>query len=256
MMFDSKVIEIRDNNEKKDVVVRENENEKVISADMIIVSAGVRPNLDVISGTRINANEMGIEVDEKMRTNIKDVYACGDCCVPLSAVTNESKPSSLASSAIHQSKIVGYQIAGFPIKYNGSTGAFAFQTLGKEYAAAGLTEKEARDKFKWVIVGRAQTTDVYQDLERKKPLEVKLIFAGPKMTLVGYEAFGNGVIASAEVASFAIGLRLNILKMLKFNYIAHPSMTPWPFMNPIIMATEDAMGNIMNKAKSIFNKKK
>jgi hypothetical protein len=86
----------------------------------------------------------------------------------------------------------------------------------------------------------------------KKPLEVKLIFAGPTLRLVGYEAFGNGVIASAEVASFAIGLKLNILKMLKFNYIAHPSLTPWPFMNPIIVATEDAMGNAMVKFKSFF----
>jgi hypothetical protein len=72
------------------------------------------------------------------------------------------------------------------------------------------------------------------------------------MRLVGYEAFGNGVIASAEVASFAIGLHLSILKMLHFNYIAHPSLTAWPFMNPLIMATEDAMGVLMGKIKTLF----
>ncbi len=74
------------------------------------------------------------------------------------------------------------------------------------------------------------------------------------MRLVGYEGFGFGVIASAEVASLAISLRLSILSLLKFNYIAHPSMTPWPFMNPIIMATEDAMGVIQKKFKSLFGK--
>lgn len=225
-----------------------------LEADVIIFAVGIKPNLDILQGTNIKMTSQGIVVDDKMRTNVKDVFACGDCCVPLSAVTGEAQPSSLASSAIQHSKIVGFQIAGFPIKYNGSTGAFAFQTLGKQYACAGLTEVRARERFKMVITGRAVTTDVYQDLKEHEALEVKLIFAGPKMRLVGYEAFGKGVIASAELASFAIGLRLSILSMLKFNYIAHPSMTPWPFMNPIIMATEDAMGNILAKVKGIFGR--
>lgn len=251
--FDSKVVEIADGeNGRKNVSVECGGKKKNFEADVVVVAAGVRPNLDVIKGAKIKATEKGIIVDSKMRTNVADVYACGDCCVPLSAITGEAVPSALASSAIQQSKIVGFQIAGFPIKFNGSTGAFAFQTLGKEYAGVGLTEVEARKRFKWVITGNAVTTDVYKDLAIAKELEVKLIFAGPKLRLVGYEAFGNGVISSAELASFAIGLRLSILKMLKFNYIAHPSMTPWPFMNPIIMATEDAMGKIMEKFKGIF----
>jgi pyruvate/2-oxoglutarate dehydrogenase complex dihydrolipoamide dehydrogenase (E3) component len=172
-----------------------------------------------------------------------------------SAVTGEYEQSALASLAIQQSKIVGFQIAGFPIRYNGSTNAFAFGVLGKEYAAAGLTEEMARKRYRWVVVGRAVTTDLYNDLKAKQPLEVKLIFAGPRMRLVGYEAFGKGVIASAEVASFAMGLHLSILSMLKFNYISHPSLTPWPFMNPIIMATEDAMGVMMKNIKAFFGMK-
>ncbi|PJA84997.1 MAG: hypothetical protein CO143_03580, partial [Candidatus Moranbacteria bacterium CG_4_9_14_3_um_filter_45_14] len=123
---------------------------------------------------------------------------------------------------------------------------------GKEYAGVGLTEIEARKKFRWVVTGTASTTDVYKDLIRAKSLQVKLIFAGPKMRLVGYEAFGNGVIASAELASFVIGLRLSILSLMKFNYISHPSMTPWPFMNPMIMASEEAMGKVMEKMKRLL----
>lgn len=247
-VFKSQVAEIKDAPDgRKEIVIKRGRKREFLAADLVIVAAGVRPNLAVIEGTKIKANHQGILVDDKMRTNVKNIYACGDCCVPISAVTGENNPSALASSAIQQSKIVGYQIAGFPIKYAGSTGAFAFRTLGKEYAAAGLTEEKAREKFKRVVVGRAKTTDLYNDLGRHQSLEVKLIFAGMRMRLVGYEAFGNGVIASAEVASFAIGLRLNILKLLKFNYIAHPSLTPWPFMNPIIMAAEDAMGSVMQK---------
>ncbi len=252
-MFGSDVLGVDKNrNGKLEVIVKKGSRKTKKIVEAVIVAAGVRPNLDIIKGTAIKANRKGILVDREMRTNVKDVFACGDCCDPISAITKDNQPSELASSAIQQAKIVGYQIAGYPIKYAGSTGAFAFQFLSKEYSGVGLTESMARKKYKLVVVGRAKTTDIYRDMLEKKPLEVKLIFAGLRLRLVGYEAFGNGLISSAELASFAIGLRLNILSLLKFNYIAHPSLTPWPFMNPIIMATEDAMGTVQKDLKALF----
>ncbi len=238
---------------QKEVHVTHADTEEVLHADMVILAIGVRPNLDIIKGTKIKATKYGIVVNERMETNVKNVYACGDCCVPLFAPTGEHIPSQLASSAIQEAKIAGFQMAGYPIKYNGSTGAFAFEILGKQYAAVGLNEDAARKKFRWVVVGRAVTTNVYKDLKEAKPLEVKLIYAGPKMRLVGYEGYGHGVIASAELASFVIGMRMSMLSVIKFNYISHPSMTPWPFMNPIIMATEDAIGTLLGKIRKFFH---
>ena len=243
------------NIQKEVVIANANGEEEILAADIVVLAIGVKPNLDILKDTPIKTSKEGIVVDRKMRTNVKNVYACGDCSVPLYAPTGKYAPSRLASSGIQQSKTVGFQIAGFPIKYSGATSAFAFETLGKQFAAAGLDEESARKHFKWVIVGRAKTKDLYEDVKTSQDLEIKLIFAGPKMRLVGYEGFGFGVIASTEVASLAISLKLSILSLLKFNYVSHPSMTPWPFMNPIIMATEDAMGNIMKKFKSFFGKR-
>lgn len=254
ILFSTTVSQIKTTiSDQKQVRFKNKNGETALDADLVIMATGVKPNLEIIKGTEIAANKNGILVNEKMETNLKNIYACGDCCCAKFSVTGERKMVPLASNAIQQSKIVGFQIAGYPLKYRGSTSAFAFQVLGKQYAGAGLTEEVARKKFKWVVTGTAQTTDVYKDLKDNEPLEVKLIFAGPRMRLVGYEAFGKGVIASAEVASFAIGLKLSILKMLSFKYIAHPSLTPWPFMNPIIMATEDAVGNMMQKLKTFLH---
>ncbi len=253
--FGTKLVEIKEHEGALELHLEENGEKKTMIVDMVILAAGVTPNTEIVKGTGIRTSPRGIIVDSRMRTSAPGIYACGDCAMVESAITGAYEQSALASLAIQQSKIVGFQIAGFPIRYNGSTNAFAFKVMGKEYAASGLTEEMARKRYRWVIVGRAVTTDLYNDLKAKQPLEVKLIFAGPKMRLVGYEAFGNGVIASAEVASFAMGLRLSILGMLKFNYISHPSLTPWPFMNPIIMATEDAMGAMMKSIKTFFGVK-
>lgn len=255
--FDTELKEITKNTHEgmvKEVSVVHHGANETLTADIVVLAIGVRANVDIIKDTPIKTTARGIIVNEKMQTNVKNVYACGDCCVPLYAPTGEFLPSQLASTAIQQSKIVGFQIAGYPIKYNGSTGAFAFETFGKQYAAVGLNEDAARKKYRWVVVGRAETTSIYKDLKAQQPLEVKLIFVGPKMRLVGYEAIGVGVIASAELASFAIGLKLNILSLLKFNYISHPSLTPWPFMNPIIMATEDATGTVVKQVKRFFGR--
>ena len=251
--FESRVVEIKLGADgKKEVVIERAGATESLVADMVIVATGVRPNSEIAEEAGIEVSPQGIVVDDRMRTSSAHVYACGDCAAPHSAVTGERVASTLASLAIQQSKIVGFQIAGFPIRYGGSTGAFALRILGREYASVGLTEELAREKFRWVAVGRAESTDVYNDLKSKQPLWVKLIFAGPRMRLVGYEAYGNGVIASAEVASFAIGQKTSILGMLRFNYISHPSLTPWPFMNPIIMATEDAMNHLMQRIRSFL----
>lgn len=237
---------------KKQVTIEKDGVMEEILVDMVVVAAGVHPNTELAEAAGIRVSPQGIAVDGRMRTSAAHVYACGDCVTVPSSVTGELVQSALASLAIQQSKIVGFQLAGFPIRYQGSVAAAAFRVFGKEHAIAGITEEVARKKFRLVAIGRAETTDIYNDLTAKQPLSVKLIFAGPRMRLVGYEAFGNGVMPSAEVASLAIGARMSMLKLLHFNYIAHPSLTPWPFMNPIIMATEDAMSGIMTRVKSFL----
>ena len=69
-------------------------------ADIVILAIGVRANLDIIKDTPIKASKYGIVVNDKMQTNVKNVYACGDCCVPLYAPTGEYIPSQLASSGV------------------------------------------------------------------------------------------------------------------------------------------------------------
>lgn len=62
-----------------------------IYTDMIIVSAGITPNVDFLEGTDIRRNcgvvtmkgetlRQGVLVNKKCETNIRDIYAAGDVC--------------------------------------------------------------------------------------------------------------------------------------------------------------------------------
>ncbi len=232
----------------KKVIIKNRKTGKIkeLEAEFVIVATGVKPNTEFLESSDIKTDKRGfVEVNNRMRTNIKDIYACGDCVTSTHAVTGEKTPGPLASISIQQSKIVGFNLAGFPMKYHGHTNACAFKSFNKEYAEVGLSEELARKKYKFVVTGRALTTHHYRDMKDTKPLEVKLIFGGWKMKLLGAQAYGTGTVNPIEIASFAISQKLSILKLLRFNYVAHPSLTPWPFMNPIIMATEDALGKVM-----------
>ena len=246
--FQSQVVEIKTKRNGSKVVLAKvyRKGLKELPADFVIVAVGVRANIDFLEGTGIKLDSrQHIIVNNKMRTSHKNIYACGDCTSSKHAITGEITPIPLASTAIHQAKIVAYSLAGFPIKYHGHTNACAFETFDTEYAEVGLSEEATRKRYKIVVVGRANTTDIYKDMKAAKPLELKLIFAGLFLRLVGAQAYGKGTVTPIEIASFAMSQRLHILKMLRYNYLAHPSLSSWPFMNPIIMATEDALGKVM-----------
>lgn len=50
---------------------------RTIKSDAVLISAGVRPNLDLVIDSDIKYDK-GIKVDKHMRTNIEDIYAAGD----------------------------------------------------------------------------------------------------------------------------------------------------------------------------------
>jgi NADH oxidase (H2O-forming) len=52
-------------------------NGKVIDADLVLFSVGIRPNLNLAKEAGIAVNR-GIIVNEKMETSIPNIYACGD----------------------------------------------------------------------------------------------------------------------------------------------------------------------------------
>lgn len=50
---------------------------KEVAGDIILLACGVRPNIDFLKSSRIKVNR-GILVNEKMQTNIPNIYAAGD----------------------------------------------------------------------------------------------------------------------------------------------------------------------------------
>lgn len=90
--------------------IRLNENRE-IKTDAILVSSGVRPNLDLARESQIDFDK-GIKVDNNLKTNIEDVYAAGD------VIEKDGMVLGLWTSANEQGKVAGANMTGKELEYN------------------------------------------------------------------------------------------------------------------------------------------
>ncbi len=71
----------------------------LLPADVVILSIGIRPNTGFLQDTGIEMCKGTILVDDRMATNVADVYAAGDCAMVKNRLTGERQWSPMGSSA-------------------------------------------------------------------------------------------------------------------------------------------------------------
>lgn len=108
-------------------------------ADILIAATGVRPNLDFLAGSGINYR-WGVSVDDHLRSSIPDVYAAGDVVEAPDRLTGETSVHAIFPNAIEQGRVVGLNLAGFDMRYEGAERMNSLKHLGVPVMAAGLKE--------------------------------------------------------------------------------------------------------------------
>ena len=145
---------------KKDgveIVVEKDGKQETITGDHVLVSVGRRPSLNGIDAQALglNVSKRGeILVDDRMRTNLPNVYAIGDC-VP---------GPMLAHKAEEEGVIAAEVIAGKPAHMHYKSIPGVVYTW-PEIAVVGMTEKQVKEsgreyragKFPFSANGRARS---------------------------------------------------------------------------------------------------
>ena len=117
-----------------------------IHADMVLISAGVRPNTFLTAQAGIVLGSTGaIKVDERMQTNIEDIYACGDCIEQYHVVTGEPIYRPMGSTANKTGRIAGDVVTGGDLSFHGILGTGIFKIFNMTVAQTGLSEREASE---------------------------------------------------------------------------------------------------------------
>ena len=116
-----------------------------IQTDMIIMSAGVRPETKLAKDCGINVNAHGsIIVNSHMETNLPDIYAVGDAVEVADFITKAPAFIPLAGPANKQGRIAADNIAGYTTEYTGTQGSAVLKLFDMTVATTGLNEKSAK----------------------------------------------------------------------------------------------------------------
>jgi len=115
-----------------------------ITANMIIMSVGVRPETAIAKECGIVLNQRGsIVVNNKMQTNLPNIYAIGDAVEVEDFITKKPAFIPLAGPANKQGRIAADNIAGYESVYTGTQGSAVLKLFDMTVATTGLNEKSA-----------------------------------------------------------------------------------------------------------------
>ena len=183
-------------------------NDDVIECQMVIVAVGLNPNIDFMKGTEARVN-IGLIVDNYMRTTVPDVYAAGDVTESKDVITGMSNVHAVWPRASEQGMVAGMNMAGFHREYLGGYGMNSVSFFGVSCISMGdvrtekphyeILVKETPEEFKYtkvilendmvrgaITVGRFVNVSALNRLLRKRVkvgvyrdnlLEEKFVFA-------------------------------------------------------------------------------
>ncbi|WP_342660319.1 Coenzyme A disulfide reductase [Rhodococcus ruber] len=193
-----------------------------VEADVVVMAAGVRPNVDLARAAGIEIGPRGgIVVDAHMRTSAPDILAAGDAVETPNFLTGEPVLSMLASPANRQGRIAADTIAGRDSEYRGTQGTAVVKVFDMTAGGTGSTETELRAAgidYRKVYDHHNGHAAYYPGTA---PLFLKVLFAPADGKLLGAQVLGwDGVDKRIDVLAVALraGMTVYDLEHLELAY--------------------------------------
>jgi dihydrolipoamide dehydrogenase len=213
IMVGTTVKEFRKKSVIEALTVSKSGEEQIVESEKVLLAAGRAPNLDDLGleSAGVTYSRRGVFVDEYMETNVKGVFAIGDCVtVSLAHVASEqgivAAENALGHRSIYDSRIIPRCIFTMP-----------------EVAAVGMTSKEAKDhgyelltgRFPFSASGRALTLGETEGT-------VKIIAEKSTKKILGFHIIGNRASELIPEATLAIKMQA---KLSDLGGLIHPHPT-------------------------------
>jgi len=233
---------------KEDKVILDDGRE--IKADFILLSAGVRPNteLAVKAGVELGITK-AIKVNEKMMTNLVDIYSCGDCSEQFHVVTGKPVYRPMGSTANKTGRIAGDVVTGGGLTFRGILGTGIFKIFGMTVALTGLSERDAKSE--------GYEVEVCHNIKPNKPeymggqeMVIKGIADRETGRLLGVQIVGyEGVDKRIDVFATAITYKANVEDLFHLDLAYAP---PFSTTKDPVMYTGMIMDNAINRGRKLI----
>ena len=243
LQLKQKVSAIRGRNKVDKVVLSSNEQ---VEADMVIISAGVRPNTELAEKAGLQIGEFGLKVNEYLQTSDPDIYAAGDIIQYNSYITGKPTVGQLRPNAVIGGRVIAKNILGYKIKFPLLINGFATKFYDKSIAGTGITELEAKNQGIEVISAKQNSASKHSMMPERKPYTVKLIFNKNSEKVIGGQIISNSECPVKHIDAISVAIRSgwNVLDLTTLRCAGQPELSPDPGMEPISLAAENVFGQL------------
>lgn len=195
-----------------------------ISADMIILALGVRPETALAKNAELSLNGKGfVIVTDQMRTNDSDIYAVGDAVEVKNLVTGLPASIPLASPANRQARICADNIAGIDSRYHGAQGTAILKLFDMTIATTGLNETTARAlsiPYGKIYTYSSSHAEYYPNATK---MSIKTLYDQHSGAILGAQLIGfDGVDKRADLLAVAIRSRMKASELSSFELCSAP----------------------------------
>ncbi len=204
-----------------------------LSADLVILSLGIRPATGFLSDTGLEMEKGCILTDEYGKTSLADIYAVGDCALVRNRLTKERQWSAMGSTANIAGRALALTLGGEPTSYPGCLGTGVVKLSDDLNAArTGLTREQAVNAGYSVITALSVSDDKPHYYPGSGFFITKLIADRDTHRLLGAQILGRGAVdkmADVAVVGISAGLRAEDFITMDFSYAPPFSTAIHPF---------------------------
>jgi NADPH-dependent 2,4-dienoyl-CoA reductase/sulfur reductase-like enzyme/peroxiredoxin family protein/rhodanese-related sulfurtransferase/TusA-related sulfurtransferase len=197
-------------------------NTEVLTADLAVLSVGVRPESTLAREAGLTLGPRGgIQVDAHMRTSDPDIYAAGDAVEVKDLVSGEPALIPLAGPANRQGRIVAENLCGRDTAYTATQGTAVVKVFDMTAGVTGASEKTLKRlgrPYRKVYLHPSGHAGYYPG---SAPMHIKLLFTPDTGKLLGAQVVGfDGVDKRLDVFATALraGLTVHDLQALELSY--------------------------------------
>ncbi len=200
------------------------DNGAELDADMVIMSIGVRPTLQLAMDAGLTIGEAGgLLVNDRLQTNDPDIFAAGDMVELEHRVSNKKVRIPLAGPANRQGRIAAENALGGNHPYKGAIGTSVVRVFEAVVGITGLSLKQARAAgiaADAIVVHKEHHTGYYPGAE---PVSVMVIYDKNTGVILGGQTAGyKAADKRLDVLATATAAKLKVSDIADMDFAYSP----------------------------------
>jgi NADPH-dependent 2,4-dienoyl-CoA reductase/sulfur reductase-like enzyme len=218
------------------------------TADVVLVVTGVRPDTTLAAAASVTLGlRDAIAVDRRMRTNVPDVYAAGDCVHTYHRLLDQHVYLPLGSTAHKQGRVAGRNAVGGNVLFAGSLGTQAVKVFDLVVAGTGLRDHTARAAGYDPVTVETVADDHKAYYPGASPVRIRITGDRGTGRLLGAQLLGHyGAEIAKRVDTYATaisyGATVDDIADLDLSYTP-PLASPWDASQLATSAWRHTVGN-------------